>query len=619
MNIWRMTGYFSLVLLAGMQKISTSVVEAAEVDGARATRKFCYITVPQLVPEIFFVLLISTIWIFQNVGDVMVLTNGGPHNSSINLVLYIYRNAYEFSKIGYASALAYLLTKNVVCLSKDKVRSKNMNGAIHNERLILAQASVDAAAKTVSGTYRQKYHFMAPAYWINDPNGCIFVKGEYHLFYQHNPYAPVWGSMHWGHAVSKDLIHWEHLPIALAPSEPYDDHPEGGVFSGTTVYHDGILYAFYTGTTKCGNSSVQTQCLATSKDDGLTFVKYFGNPIIRDLPPGASPNFRDPKVLRVGDIWYMIIGCSDGGGARNGGDGCVHMYRSDDLKDWRYCGVIARSNGELGTMWECPDLFKLGEKWVLIFSPMFYGEHKTVYQVGNMDFEAARFSCECQGEIDWGCEYYAPQSIQDQQGRTILMAWQNGWDWMPWWKGFGPTKSDNWCGAMALPREVTLEPDNRLAFRPVREIEAVRTDISVENDIIIREEKHRIPFCDPICFELSVELDLAKITAEKLHLYLRANQKRYTRVTIDFRNKLLIFDRENADTHSKGIRVCTVELRGDKSELRIFSDTSSIELFADGGRTTMCNTIYPTHTDQGGYLCAEGGEVEIISLCTWKV
>lgn len=297
-----------------------------------------------------------------------------------------------------------------------------MSIMLHKERLSRAQISVDTAAKTMKGIHQQRYHFMAPAYWINDPNGCIFFEGKYHLFYQHNPYAPVWGAMHWGHAVSKDLVHWEHLPIALAPSEPYDDHPEGGVFSGSAVYHEGVLSVFYTGTTNYGAGFVQTQCLAESRDGGVTFEKYSGNPVINELPPDASPDFRDPKVLRVEDMWYMIIGSSEGSGAWHGGDGCVQMYRSGDLKNWSYCGVIARSNGKLGSMWECPDLFRLGEKWVLIFSPMLCGARKTVYQVGEMDFDNVRFTCESQVKIDWGCEYYAPQSLRDQQERAILIA-----------------------------------------------------------------------------------------------------------------------------------------------------------------------------------------------------
>ena len=135
---------------------------------------------------------------------------------------------------------------------------------------------------------RLKYHFMAPAYWINDPNGLIFYKGEYHLFYQHYPYAPQWGSMHWGHAKSKDLVHWEHLPIALAPSESYDLDERGGCFSGSAVDDNGILSVLYTGTVIRDGIVIQTQNLATS-EDGITFQKYEGNPVIRLLRKAAPP------------------------------------------------------------------------------------------------------------------------------------------------------------------------------------------------------------------------------------------------------------------------------------------------------------------------------------------
>ena len=492
----------------------------------------------------------------------------------------------------------------------------------HSENLQRAQQAVDRISDTVSkGIFRQRYHFMAPAGWLNDPNGCIYHKGIYHLYYQHNPYAPVWGTMHWGHATSTDLVHWQHKPIALAPSEFYDNHPGGGVFSGSIIENgNGLLCAFYTAATNPGTGFMQTQCMAESSDHGQTFKKFKGNPVIARVPEGISTDFRDPKVIRYGDYWYMVLGASIGKGARNGGEGCACLYRSDNLLKWDYCGIIARSEGRYGTMWECPDLFPLGDKWVLIFSPMFMENRKAVYLIGEMDFDIPRFTILNDGEIDWGCEYYAPQSLVDDKGRRILMAWQNGWDWMPWWNNFGPTAAEGWCGCMALPRSVSLDAESRLVSNPVSELEQLRRDEKTLENLLIGSQKIEIPCADSISFELKMEIDIRQSTGLKFYLMLRAATEKYTTIVIDFAKKKIFFDRTKSDNgFSSGIKECDLMMEGMIFTLRLFSDTSSIELFMDGGRTCMSNTIYPTHQEQKTYVFSEGGEVFIKRINTWAL
>ena len=491
----------------------------------------------------------------------------------------------------------------------------------HEDALQKAQLTLDKASKSVSkGNYRQRYHFMAPSGWLNDPNGCIYHQGTYHLYYQHNPYAPVWGAMHWGHATSANLVHWKHELIALAPSEFYDNHPQGGVFSGSVIENENALYAFYTAATNPGKGLVQTQCMAESMDNGRTFKKYEGNPVIAHPPEGISSDFRDPKVIRHGDYWYMVVGASIGNGARAGGEGCACLYRSDNLDNWNYCGIIARSEGKYGTMWECPDMFPLNDKWILIFSPMFMGDRKAVYFVGEMDFDIPRFTILNDGEIDWGCEYYAPQSLIDDKGRRILMAWQNGWDWMPWWKDFGPAAAEGWCGCMALPRSVSLDAKNRLISNPVSELEQLRKDEKTVENLIIGSEKIEIPCADPVYFELKMEIDIRQSTATKLYLMLRASTENYTTIVIDFAKKKIFFDRTTSDNgFSCGIKECDLMMEGMFFTLRLFSDTSSIELFMDEGKTCMSNTIYPIHKEQKTYAFSEGGEAFIKRINTWAL
>ena len=489
----------------------------------------------------------------------------------------------------------------------------------HGRRIDEAQrAQQELARQTAHSAFRQRYHFMAPGGWINDPNGCIWYGGQYHLFYQHNPFAAVWGEMHWGHAVSRDLVHWEHLPVALAPSEPYDDHPRGGVFSGSTFEADGALMAAYTATSFRGDQHVQAQCLARSLDGGLRFEKYANNPVIAEPPEGISADFRDPRVLRQGDKWYMVLGASLGAGAWHGGEGCALLYESDDLANWRYRDIIARSKGELGTMWECVDLYPLDGRWVLSFSPMFLGDSKAVCLTGDMDFQSARFTWDVRSELDWGGEYYAPQSMADGQGRTVLMAWQNGWDWMPWWKDFGPVSAEGWCGSMALPRRVSLDK-GRMVSEPAEELAALRRDERSTGWLEVDEEAREVPCANPDAFELGMTIDFKNTSARAVHLDLRAGGDRRSRLTVDLAGKRLIFDRTRADGgHTGGIRSCELPLEGDALDLRVFSDTVSIEAFAAGGLCCMSNLIYPTHPDQRCRISAEGGTARL-NITTWRM
>ena len=333
------------------------------------------------------------------------------------------------------------------------------------ERIEKAQKEIEAKRETVQqGKFRQDYHFMAETGWINDPNGLIYFKGKYHFFYQYNPYSGFWDCMHWGHAVSEDMIHWEYLPLALAPSEVYDDHLKGGCFSGSAIEHDGKLFLIYTGTCNNGNGFEQAQCIAYS-EDGIHFEKYEGNPVIT-APEGVPTDlFRDPKVWKHDDTYYVVCGASKNGFAQ------ARLYKSTDMFHWEFVNVLAESRGEWGYMWECPDFYPVGDKYVLMFSPMGGKERTSVYLVGDFDYDTGKFFYTISGEIDWGFDYYAPQSFLAPDGRRILVGWANAWDWMPFWKDWGPTYQEGWCGFFNIPREAVLAEDNTLKFIPVKELQ----------------------------------------------------------------------------------------------------------------------------------------------------
>lgn len=497
---------------------------------------------------------------------------------------------------------------------------RSFSPATHAQRVRQAMLALEPLQKqAATGRFRQRYHFMPPGGWLNDPNGCIHYGGQHHLFYQHNPYAPTWGNIHWGHATSDDLVHWQHQPIALAPSEPYDDDPDGGCFSGSAVALPGCgLALFYTAVRSGREGLVPTQCMATSAD-GIHFEKSPANPVVSSCPEGLSQDVRDPCVFRYGNAWYMVLGGSVGG-ARQGGEGCALLYQSADLTHWEYKGIIARSGGALGSMWECPCLFPLGGRWVLTFSPMFGDGQTSMYLVGDMDFNAPRFVPLHQGTIDWGGEYYAAQSYTDAEGRRILMAWQNGWEWMPWWKDFGPTAGEGWCGSMALPRTVAMDASGRLSFHPVKELEALRRPPCQTGPLCVDETPHAVPCIDPLCFEMELTLDLRATTASQLHIDLRLAGECRTRLCVDIANRTLLLDRSHADDGKSGDnRSCPLLLEEDQLTLRIFSDTTSIEVFTDGGYTTMCNSVYATVCAPELHLAAQGGTAHLPALTIWPL
>ena len=283
------------------------------------------------------------------------------------------------------------------------------------------------------------HHFEPDAGWMNDPNGLCYYGGKYHAFFQYNPYSPQWDTMHWGHAVSEDLIHWTQVDTALYPDQPYED--EGGCFSGSAVEKDGMLHLFYT---SVSHKMGQTQSLATSRE-GLRFDKHPGNPIIPKGPyctaEGRNPDFRDPKVIQAFGKYYMVAGACDGS------EGQVLLYASDDLTAWDYLGIAYASDAFGGTL-ECPDLFPLGDKWVLMFSAMKPTVASTVFLIGH--FDGHRFTPEEETYSEYGTDFYAPQSFEDATGRRILIGWFYHW-------GKALPEGAKTAGALSVPRELSLK------------------------------------------------------------------------------------------------------------------------------------------------------------------
>lgn len=418
--------------------------------------------------------------------------------------------------------------------------------------------------------YRLGCHLMPPGGWINDPNGFSFFKGWYHIFYQYYPYAAEWGPMHWGHARSRDLVHWETLPAALAP-----DENEDGCFSGSAVVHDGKLWLIYTGhhtpNPEDPEDFYQDQRAAWS-EDGIHFTKYEGNPVLR-TPAGNTKHFRDPKVWKEGDRFYMVLGSQGGNGL-----GRALIYRSEDLLHWQFDAILCKSSDKEkeGYMWECPDFFHLDGKDILLMSPQglkpdgdrFRNLNQTGYLIGTVqDHHLLHLPFV---EIDHGHDFYATQTMQTPDGRRVMIAWMNAWD-SPM-----PEKEDGWAGALTIPRELSVR-DGRIFQKPVREMMNLRQEILFSGKMEPQKDY-------PLGRTAELELDFSE-KAEGLLLLLTDGENRLE-LRLEQGGRFVL-------TRSTKDGERAAELKSDKPlNLQLFLDRSSVEVFAADGELTFTERIY---------------------------
>jgi levanase/fructan beta-fructosidase len=389
--------------------------------------------------------------------------------------------------------------------------------------------------------YRPISHFTPAKNWMNDPNGLVWHKGEYHLFYQHNPFDTKWGHMSWGHAVSKDLIHWEELPVAIAEGE------DGAIFSGSAVSVGDEIIAFYTRDTKVN----QSQCIARSLDNGRTFIKYENNPVLDE----NKKDFRDPKVFRYFDHWIMCV--------VQPWDHQVSFYKSDDLVNWKHLSNFGPAAAVEG-VWECPDLFPLtldGEEiWVLLVSLNpggLYGSG-TQYFIGNFDgtFFTSRYSTTEPRWLDFGKDNYAGITFNNEpNNKRILIAWMSNWSNV---KNHPET---SWTTSMTIPRELGL--------------------CLYENEIVLTQQ----PICEEI-YELKVKVPrtgriglsgFVKVgfDVEKSALFLNEFEAPYRPIGDELHLKVVV-DRSSVELFSgDGVRSISVAIfpkSGSSRLLGLFQD-----------------------------------------------
>lgn len=471
-----------------------------------------------------------------------------------------------------------------------------------SEKLEKAREFEKAYCAFIPAQARPAFHLTPPIGWMNDPNGFSWYQGQYHLFFQYHPYSTQWGPMHWGHAVSPDLLHWTYLPCAMAPDQKYDD---GGCFSGSAIeLPDGRHLLLYTGVHRERREDgvmeeLQTQCVAIG--DGLNYEKLDCNPVLTgaDLPEGGSIfDFRDPKLWQEADGSYACVV----GNRPADGSGSILLYRSDDAIHWRFVTILDQCYQEFGKMWECPDFFPLDGKWVLLTSPQdmspngleFHNGNGTLCLIGSYDRETETFRRESVQSIDYGIDYYATQTLESPDGRRIMVGWMQNWD-----ACVLPNRDQRWFGQMAIPRELSLR-EGRLIQMPIRELESVRGRRVFHQSMI--GEECALQGIYGRCVDLTVTIHpIAAETYQIFKIKVAKGSQHYTLITYKPRTSILRIDRSNSGSCRDLVheRKCLVRNRNGELKLRIILDRYSVEAFVNDGEQALSATIYTPQTADG--------------------
>ena len=465
--------------------------------------------------------------------------------------------------------------------------------------------------------YRPAYHF-SPLYgWMNDPNGMVYKDGEYHLFYQHNPYGSKWGNMNWGHAVSRDLINWEHYPDAIVPDAL------GTIFSGSAVVdHDntagfgaGAIVAVYT---QSGDRQVQS--IAYSTDNGRTFIKYENNPVL----VSEARDFRDPKVFwhEGTHRWIMVLAVGQE----------MQIFSSPDLKDWTYESCFGEGFGAHGGVWECPDLFELPvegtseKKWVLLCNlnpggP--FGGSATQYFIGS--FDGKKFVCDNQPDVtkwmDWGKDHYAAVTWSDApDNRRIAIAWMSNWQYA------NDVPTLQYRSPNSVPRDLSLfcaDGGIYLKSAPSPELLALR-DVSKKRSFRvngIHTVRNLIPDNEGT---YEIELSLRNQNAAVAGFRLYNSKGEEVDMWYDMKENKFSMDRRKSGEvgFNENFPVETwtaVKDTGGVLKLRLFVDKSSIEAFGEGGRFVMTNQVFPSEPYDCVDFYSKGGSYKVVSFVVHRL
>lgn len=466
--------------------------------------------------------------------------------------------------------------------------------AMHRD---LAKLTALAEEQPVDDKWRPGFHLAPPVGWLNDPNGLCRLGDWYHVFYQYSPFDPEGGLKLWGHFRSEDLLHWEQMPTALFPDQPWDCH---GVYSGSALAEDGILYLYYTGNVKLSGAfdyisrgREHNTCLAISRDGGETFPEKHLLMKNSDYPEGLTCHVRDPKVWREGERCFMLQG------ARTLEDkGEVLLFQSDDLYHWTHCNTFT-TDASLGYMWECPDLFRLEGQTFLSISPQGLTREETrfqnIYQSGYLPLQGqfdGAYSLGAFQEFDYGFDFYAPQTFDDN-GRRILIGWMGMPDADPEYTN--PTAALGWQHCLTVPRELYVKKE-KLCQRPVAELAELRKEKRTGLVQGVWElEEARV-------FDLELErAGETPFSTEPFSMVIRRSAQ------IQWENGILSLSFLKGGS-GRGVRKAVLK---SLTDLRILADESSLEIFVNGGELVMTSRYYPEEGDHGISVVCESARVVV--------
>ena len=452
---------------------------------------------------------------------------------------------------------------------------------------------------------RPVFHVTPTVGWANDPNGFSIYNGEYHLFYQYYPFDTKWGPMHWGHVKSKDFIKWDRLPCALAPDKDY----ETGCFSGSAIeIEDGRHMIVYTShfEKEIEGIKVRKEYQSIAFGDGIKYTKFDGNPVITvdQLPKGFSQeDFRDPKIWREVDEFYLIAVCDS---ETNGGS--VLLFNSQDRLSWKFITIFDQSNHEFGGMWECPDFFKLGDEHILIISPMnmlakdleFHNGHSTIYITGEYDKNVHKFSRHKVRSLEYGLDFYAPQTMFTKDNRRVMIGWMQSW------KNNMTPSEFNWSGMMTIPRELELI-NGKLYQNPVKEIKNYYLDSVIYKDVFVENNcERKLEGVNGRVLDMTVNIKSGNFNTFTVSV--AKGESYHTDIQYDNKKNVVTFDRKYSGLAEDIIenRSFYVDDLDGKITLRIILDRYSVEIFVNNGAQACTSLIYTSHDISGIFFSTDG-------------
>lgn len=464
------------------------------------------------------------------------------------------------------------------------------------------------ALDIIEERWRPSFHLCPTRGLINDPNGLIFWKGAYHVFYQWNPEGCSHSNKHWAHVKSEDLIHWETLPIALAPDASFDVH---GCYSGSALDLGDSLLLLYTGNVRDeAGGRLSNHCLARSSD-GVRFEKL--GPVIEGSPPAYTSHFRDPKAWRHDDTWYAVLGAQRAADLK----GTIVLAKSDDLRAWHVVGELL-APADSCYMIECPDLFELGGRTVLVCCRQIEvtcGDESgrddiAGYWAGDVDLDAAAYEHGEFRRLDHGFDFYAPQTLAAPDGRRLMIGWMG----MPS-QPDTPTVAAGWTHCLTMPRELSLE-NGRLLQRPLRELERLRGPaIRLSDARLTADASIALPTTQSSEWELQVSIDAVEGANWALYLF-EANTQSLRLIYDDGAKRLALIRHCPATGQFHERRDCGMETS--VTRLRIFVDRSCVEIFVNGGEAVFTTRFYPG-PDVKPVRFVATGPATLRDICWWPL